>query len=52
MINNEFDNPHMTLMNYIARHPVFFADVAKIDVLNLDNQVLDSHEFAPVRRAA
>ena len=54
MINNEFDDPRKTLDLYISRHPVYFAEVARVDVLNLNNQLLDSHEFAVIstRRAA
>lgn len=52
MINNEFNDPHKTLMNYVARHPVFFAEVAKVDVLNLNNELLDSHEFVSTARRA
>lgn len=53
MINNQFDDPRQTLDTYIMRHPAFFAEVARVDLLNLDNQILGSHEFkVPSRRAA
>jgi hypothetical protein len=52
MVNNKTGSAHDALNEFIARYPEFTSEVTRLEILDLNNQVLDSHDFAAVERRA